>query len=118
GKASVLLPGSSGGALAVVVTKTNFKPYEGSATLTTGSGAVIALQSTTIDDDASAPSIGNGDGRIDAGERVELDFTVRNAGNAIANTVNATGSFVTGSNATVHLVFDGVADVHNVYVRE
>ena len=116
GQVTLPLTSSAGGTLAVVVTKKEFKPYEGSATLTTGSGAVIALQSTTIDDDSSAPSIGNGDGRIDAGERIELDFTVRNAGNTTANTVNAAGSFVTGSTATFNLVYGGSANVNNIYV--
>ncbi|HET9887626.1 MAG TPA: C25 family cysteine peptidase [bacterium] len=116
GQVTLPLTSSSGGTLAVVATKPNFKPYEGSATLTTGSGAVLALQSATIDDDAVAPSNGNGDGRIDAGERVELDFTVRNAGNATANTANAAGSFVTGSTATFNLTFDGSASVNNIYV--
>jgi hypothetical protein len=116
GQVTLPLTSSAGGTLAVAVTKAGFKPYEGSATLTTGSGAVIALQSTTIDDDSTAPSNGNGDGRIDAGERIELDFTVRNAGNATANTVNAAGSFVTGSTATFNLLFDGSADVNNIFV--
>lgn len=116
GQATLALSSSTTGTLAVVATKKNFKPYEGSATLTTGTGAVLSLSSSTIDEDGVAPSNGNGDGRIDAGERVEIDFVARNGGNTTANTVSAAPSIVAGSNAVFNVTYGGVADVNKVFI--
>lgn len=114
----VVLPvtSSATGSLAVVATKMNFKPYEGTTTLTTNVGAALAVSTTAFDDDAAAPSNGNGDLRVDAGERVEVDFTVRNTGNAVANTVTVTPSILTGSTATFDLLYGGTGDVAKVFV--
>ncbi len=118
GSGQVVLPITStlNGTLGVVASKTNFKPYEGSATLGTGSGPVVLLTSAAIDDDGTLPSIGNNDDRIDAGERIEFDLTVRNGGNATANTVNATASVLAGSNAIFNITYGGSADPTKVFV--
>ncbi len=116
GQVTLPLTSRTTGTLGVVATKKNFKPYEGSTTLTTGVGPVIAISASSVDDDAVGPSIGNGDGRIDAGERIEIDFTARNAGNAIANTVNAAATLVAGSTATFDLTYGGVADVNKIFI--
>lgn len=53
------------------------------------SGPWLALESTTIDDDQTGLSFGNGDGRVDAGERLELWPVLRNDGNETALQVSA-----------------------------
>ncbi len=116
GQAVLPITSSQNGTLAVVASKRDFKPYEGSTTITTGAGPVIALTSSTIDDDGTLPSIGNGDGRIDAGERVEFDLAVRNGGNATANSVSIAAAVLAGSEATVNVTYGGVADPTKVFI--
>ncbi len=54
-------------------------PTETSVAVVEGSGAVATVQGFALDDDASAPSDGNGNGRAEAGERVALVPTIANA---------------------------------------
>ncbi|MGD8397198.1 MAG: M28 family peptidase, partial [Candidatus Eiseniibacteriota bacterium] len=51
-------------------------------------GPYLVLSGTAIDDDAIAPSNGDGDGTVNPGETVELWVTVRNVGNETAQTVS------------------------------
>jgi hypothetical protein len=55
-----------------------------------GDDPFLALESSVIDDDAVAPSWGNGDGEIGAGERVELWTSVRNHGGTSSRGVTGT----------------------------
>ena len=77
------------GELLLTVTKQNHLPYlqtipcaEAAAALTFGN--------YTLDDDNSSGTSGNGNGRLEGGETVDLAVIVRNAGTAAASTVHAT----------------------------
>ncbi len=52
-------------------------------------GPWLALENTKIDDDQEGHSLGNGDGRVDAGERLELRPVLLNDGNETAFDVSA-----------------------------
>jgi hypothetical protein len=92
GTGSVTLPfhPDSVGACSLTVTAFNARPWR--RTLLTVAGAPAALQAAapTVIDDALAGRHGDGDGRPDAGERVELVVPVRNAGGTAAVAVTGT----------------------------
>ncbi|MFN8180101.1 MAG: C25 family cysteine peptidase [bacterium] len=116
GSATLALSSTQTGTVDVTVTALDHKPKEDTFTLTAAAGAVVALQSSAYNDDAVPPSNGNGDGKLDAGETVELNLTARNGGTATANGVTVTASVGTGSNAVFDLLYKGVRDVSRVYV--
>ncbi|HWN83324.1 MAG TPA: C25 family cysteine peptidase, partial [Candidatus Udaeobacter sp.] len=88
GVASLNLGASTTGTFSVTATQLDEKPRSTTASIVASSAAVIELTATVIDDDSTAPSNGNGDGRADAGERVALRFTLKNVGGATANNVS------------------------------
>lgn len=55
-------------------------PASATIQVVAGSIAVGGVASFAIDDDATAPSDGNGNGRVEAGERIALVPTIRNGG--------------------------------------
>jgi hypothetical protein len=72
------------------------------------SGAHPYMTNSTIDDDNTGGSHGNGDAQPDAGETIQLPFTLTNSGNTTASTVTATLSWKandyqtqSGTNATI-----------------
>ncbi|MGH2571297.1 MAG: hypothetical protein ACRDGR_08735, partial [bacterium] len=116
GQAVLPLGNSDPGTVAVVVTKPGFIPKEGSFTIGAVGGPILALFSHTIDDDGTGASIGNGDGRLDASERIELGVTVHNGGGGSAANCQVNGAIAPGTEATFNLVFEGSSDPANVYV--
>lgn len=76
------------GDLDVTVTAHNYIPYEQTVPVTLTNYAHLYIEDYTIDDDNNGASNGNGDGKIDAGETIEMSITVRNGGDATAQTVN------------------------------
>ena len=81
------------GSFSVGVFRENFLPYLGTATVTAPSAPHLYASSQTVDDDGLGGSTGNGDGKLDAGETVELKFTLGNSG----------GTTETGTYAVLHV---------------
>lgn len=92
------VPDSTGTVLVTVVAD-NYIPYLGQATVTTPVTPYLYAADQVIDDDASGASFGNGDGKMDAGETIELSLPVKNRGGAtgvgITATVTSLSPFVT-----------------------
>jgi hypothetical protein len=66
-------------------------PYLGSGTVVApGAAPYLYAVSQGINDDAVSPSIGNGDGKIDSGETVELRFSLKNNGGVTETGISAT----------------------------
>ena len=80
----------AGSDLAITVTHPDRVPYEGTIAVGDGSGAFLATADTSIDDDAVAPSDGNGDGLLNPGETVEISVSLANHGSGAATGVSAT----------------------------
>ncbi|HEU4365059.1 MAG TPA: FG-GAP-like repeat-containing protein, partial [Candidatus Krumholzibacteria bacterium] len=70
------------GAIRVVVTGRNMARYEAWIPVSAGTGALLVVDSVTLDDDNTGASSGNGDGRTDAGETIEVRPVFRNVGDA------------------------------------
>ncbi|MCI0453346.1 MAG: hypothetical protein L0Z51_13375, partial [Candidatus Latescibacteria bacterium] len=81
GQATVPFRAETNGAIDIVVTARNVRRYEGTITVG-GSAAYVAITGIALDDDNAGGTLGNGDGKIDGGETVDLAFTVRNQGGA------------------------------------
>ncbi|UCE18506.1 MAG: hypothetical protein JSV84_16915 [Gemmatimonadota bacterium] len=81
GDGRIALPQSVeiGDSVRITVTKHNFKPYQ---TVLGGEGAevVVSIADYRIDDDSSDGSSGDGDGRLNPGETVELSLSLKNSG--------------------------------------
>ena len=86
-------------------------PYLGSGTVVApGAAPYLYAVSQGINDDAVSPSIGNGDGKIDSGETVELRFSLKNSG-----TVTETGISATLSTTDPYLsIVDNLAQFSNI----
>jgi hypothetical protein len=73
----------------VTVTKHNCRPYLATFTVSTGLSLVGYLESS-VDDDATGTSSGNGDGLPNPGETIELPVRLKNFGATGATDVSAT----------------------------
>ncbi len=83
-----LSPGLAAGELLVTVTGHNLLAHMGSMNL--GPVSVFAnLSQQIIDDDTTGASLGNGDGRPNPGERLEISLALRNLGGNTATAVAA-----------------------------
>ncbi len=86
------------GSVSVVVTARNRVRHQSWIVVTDG-GAYLRTAGVTVDDDSTGASLGNGDGVIDAGERVELWVDVNNAGStssgAVTLRLRSVSTFVT-----------------------
>ena len=87
-----------------LVFNTNQGQFRDTFELTLAGFANITFFTRAIDDDAVAPSNGNGNSQINAGERVELDLSLNNSGGdnatnawVVVSTSDADVSFVTDS---------------------
>ncbi|HET6348148.1 MAG TPA: C25 family cysteine peptidase [Candidatus Krumholzibacteria bacterium] len=87
GQATLSFRAESAGTIDVVVTALNCKRYEGTITVG-GTGAYLAINSITIDDDNTGGTSGNGNGVIDGGETVDLGFSLKNNGTATSGSVS------------------------------
>ena len=90
GQALLTFTPATAGTLNVTVTARNHYPFEGAVVVTPAAEAHLTLGSASIDDDAAGGSDGNGNARPEAGETVEMDVVVANAGLADALGVTAT----------------------------
>jgi chitodextrinase len=68
------------GTISVVVSGMNLARTADTITVDPAGGAVLAIDTVFVDDDAAGGTSGNGDGRIDAGEIVDLLPLARNTG--------------------------------------
>lgn len=89
GQVTIPFRAESNGTIDVVVTALNKKRYEGTITVG-GTGAYIAINNITIDDDNAGGTSGNGNGVIESGETVDLGFVMKNNGTATSGTVTTT----------------------------
>jgi hypothetical protein len=80
GVASLSITPDTEGAMSVFVTAANRISSESSVVVTAAPAAHLYVGNAGIDDDCSGWSVGNGNGRVEAGECVELDLEVRNSG--------------------------------------
>lgn len=83
---SMPLNAMTAGTAYVTVNAVNYKPYTGMVTVSQQATSV-GWFAHVVDDDAGAPSGGNGDGTVNPGERIELAVTLKNYGTAAANAV-------------------------------
>jgi hypothetical protein len=90
GQVHLVFTPETAGPLYLTVSGQNLATHTDTLQVLAATGPTLALQGFTLDDDASAPSNGNGNGIADAGETVALTVTVANHGGT------ATGS-VTGA---------------------
>jgi hypothetical protein len=86
GQVTIPFRAESNGTIDVVVTARNKKRYEGTITVG-GTGAFIAINNITIDDDNSGGTLGNGNGVIESGETVDLGFVMKNNGSSTSGTI-------------------------------
>jgi hypothetical protein len=89
---SVVLPfrPDSLGAITLTVTGYDARPYQAQIPVTFAIQPVLADRAPTIDDDASGGTAGNADGKIDAGETVDVRIQVKNQGAQSASGVTGT----------------------------
>jgi len=88
GQVYLLLEGASTGEVQLTVTGRNLRPYLGGVNV--GQMAVsLDLASAVVIDDGSGQSQGNGDGKLNPGEVVELAIQLQNSGTSGASGVSA-----------------------------
>jgi len=90
GVAQMALSPDTEGSFTITVTKQDYLPFEGSANVVLPSEPYVRKYADSVDDDTSGLSFGNDDGKVDAGETVELLILLRNAGGSLAQAVTAT----------------------------
>ncbi|MDZ4805647.1 MAG: C25 family cysteine peptidase [Candidatus Eisenbacteria bacterium] len=103
------VPDSTGTAQLTVVAD-NHVPYLTNITVTAPAAPYLYAADQLIVDNGTGASVGNSDGRIDAGETIQLSLPVRNRGGALATGVSAT---VVSLSAFVTVV-DGVSSYPSV----
>jgi uncharacterized repeat protein (TIGR01451 family) len=84
------------GSFSITVSKPDYRPVERTATVVSATGTFLYVDQTTINDDSTPPSSGNGDTFIDGGERVEVTVRLRNGGAISATSVTGTLSVLSG----------------------
>ncbi len=77
------------GDLYISVTAHNFYSYIDTIAVVTAGGPFVTFEGFTVDDDTTGASSGNSDGEVDAGETIETQVTLRNAGQDTAYNVTA-----------------------------
>lgn len=90
GQATLAFVPDSTGTFEVTVVARDHVPWRGSATVVAPASPYLYAQDQLIDDDGSGSSIGNGDGRMDAGETIELMLPLKNRGGSTTGGVTAT----------------------------
>ncbi|HUK62830.1 MAG TPA: C25 family cysteine peptidase, partial [Dongiaceae bacterium] len=78
------------GAATVTVTAFNARPWTGGLAVVAGGDAALQAVPPLIVDDAASGRDGNGDGVADAGETLDLQVAIRNAGGTAATGVTGT----------------------------
>lgn len=80
----------STGTVQLTVVADNHVPYLANVTVTAPVAPYLYAADQVLDDDGVGLSVGNADGKIDAGETIELSIPVRNRGTSLATGVSAT----------------------------
>ncbi len=80
---------ATAGEMLLTVTQHNRQPYLGTIQVA-GAAKYVAYEASSIDDDASGESVGNGDGTLNPGETIELRVQLKNYGIQNATAVEAT----------------------------
>ncbi|TPW18024.1 MAG: hypothetical protein FD129_142, partial [bacterium] len=80
----------STGVTQLTVVADNMVPYLANVTVTAPAAPYLYAADQSIVDNGTGASIGNADGKIDAGEFIELSLPVRNRGGVLATGVTAT----------------------------
>jgi hypothetical protein len=93
GQVELPLAAVSNGEVLVTVTRHNYQPHLGSFTIS-DPVLLVGYQSSTIDDDGTGTSDGNGDGAVNPNESIELNVQLKNFG------------YITASNVTAELTTD------------
>ena len=88
------------GSATLTVTAFNARPWQSALAVTAGGAPALGALAPVVIDDPNAGRQGNGDGRLDAGELVDLRMSVRNAGGSPASDVTGTLSS-TDPNVTI-----------------
>ncbi len=78
------------GTMTIAVTAENHLPYEDTIGVSSSTGPHLTLRTIVVDDDDLGWSDGNGNGKAEAGEAIELDVTIGNGGQSGATNVTAT----------------------------
>ncbi len=99
GRLIVTIPSTLTGSFTVTVSKQNFKPTVSTVSILAAGSLVYNGQ--TIDDDASAPSNGNGNGIANTGEFVELQVSLKNTTSALLNSISGVLS-TTSAGVTIY----------------
>jgi hypothetical protein len=117
GNALVDLAGMSNepGALSLVVSGANLERYSATVSVVSAGAGHLRAEALTLDDDAVAPSAGDGDGSADSGETVQWSFRFINAGGgpsvgagtATLLSVDAPGAVILSDTAPVGVVANG-----------
>ncbi len=76
--------------LLVAVKAHNFYSYFDTIRVEQTNAALVQIGATVADDDQNGQSVGNSNGKIDAGERLELEISLENIGVDTAYSVSAT----------------------------
>ena len=100
GNVTLTMTAESAGSIAVNVTAFNHARHIGAITVGSVPGPFMNFASVAIDDDATLPSVGNGDAVIDAGETVGFIVSVKNTATNNATNVSLVLRAVSG-NCTV-----------------
>jgi hypothetical protein len=90
----------SAGDVSLVVSKHDFKPAIHTFTIVQNS-QFVNVQNIEINDDNIGNSLGNNDGNINPGERIELRIQLKNFGTSMVNGVSAT---ISTSNQNVNIL--------------
>jgi hypothetical protein len=77
------------GSLYVAVTAHNFYAFSDTVPVVDPAHAVVIIEDFTVDDDTSGGSLGNSNGKADAGETIETVITLKNVGQDSAFSVSA-----------------------------
>jgi len=88
------------GIMALTITAHNYIPVERTINVVVNPGIHLYVSGNSANDDIAAPSNGNGNGIMDAGETIELTSIVSNQGMTTANSVTA-GLSITSSSVSV-----------------
>ncbi len=99
---TVLVPfvAESAGPIQVTVSGRDLRTSLGTITAAANVTPYVHLQSVVVDDDAIGGTTGNADGKLDAGETVDLSLTLRNDGASVATALAGTIS-TADANVTV-----------------
>ncbi|MCK4510451.1 hypothetical protein KAW64_01865, partial [bacterium] len=89
GVADLSITPDTEGTLNIAVTAQDHIPSETSVSVTAAPGSHLYVDTVGVDDDGFGGSSGNDNGRVEAGELVELDIEIRNSGVVEASSVTA-----------------------------